>query len=286
MKKDRVKLNDEECRELTPGALYFNMGYPQPGINLPHITTLVYLGKEISDGCDGEAPHALYVFQRADSYHALGDWSELPEERVRGTSFETLVGFPGRNRDRRVRFSRPHPSLATSAAAHRRRVELGASGAPAASDPEMVINMAEFGQWRYTVDRTATADAYAREAAGGAQKCTCTGCRNFVVARDEILPARFVEFLNTLGVDSTKDAEVYHSGRIAPGCHHYGGWYHFIGTLDSTGDFAPVDFGNGFTAWLCAAHAPRISTMSDRSVVQVEFSTNRAPWVLDSSELD
>ncbi len=94
MKKDRVLLGDEDCRELTPGGLYFNSGYPQPGVNLPHITTLVYLGEDISEGSDGEAPHALYVFQRADSYHALGDWSELPEERARETSLEALVGFP------------------------------------------------------------------------------------------------------------------------------------------------------------------------------------------------
>jgi hypothetical protein len=94
MKKDRVVLDDEDCRELTPGGLYFNMGYPQPGVNLPQITTLVYLGEDISDGSDGEEPHALYVFQRADSYQALGHRSELPEEQARETSLETLVGFP------------------------------------------------------------------------------------------------------------------------------------------------------------------------------------------------
>jgi hypothetical protein len=94
MKKDRVVLDDEDCRELTPGGLYFNMGYPQPGVNLPQITTLVYLGEEISDGSDGEEAHALYVFQRADSYQALGDGAQLPEGHARETSLEALVGFP------------------------------------------------------------------------------------------------------------------------------------------------------------------------------------------------
>ena len=146
------------------------------------------------------------------------------------------------------------------------------------------MSVAEFGQWRFRVDRPATLEAYARQIVGGAAACTCNGCRNFVAARDEIFPARFVEFLNTLGIDPTKDAEVYHTARIAPGRHHYGGWYHFIGTLDNTGDFAPVDFGHGFTAWLCTSSAPRIPTLSDRPVVQVEFSTDRAPWVLEGSE--
>jgi hypothetical protein len=146
------------------------------------------------------------------------------------------------------------------------------------------MRMAEFGQWRYTVDRTATLEAYARQTAGGAATCTCTGCRNFVVARDQIFPARFVEFLNTLGIDPTKDAEVYNAGQVAPHRHHYGGWYHFIGTLETTGDFAPVDFGHGLTAWLCTASAPRIATLSDRPVVQVEFATDRAPWMLEDAE--
>jgi hypothetical protein len=94
MKRDRVILGDEDCGELTPGGLYFNMGYPQPGVNLPQITTLVYLGEEISDGSDGEEPHPLYVFQRADSYQALGDWFELPAGQARETSLDALVGFP------------------------------------------------------------------------------------------------------------------------------------------------------------------------------------------------
>jgi hypothetical protein len=94
MKKDRVVLGDEGCRELTPGGLYFNMGYQQPGVNLPEITTLVYLGEEMSDGSDGEDPQAMYIFQRADSYQAIGDWSQLPEEPARETSLDALVGFP------------------------------------------------------------------------------------------------------------------------------------------------------------------------------------------------
>jgi hypothetical protein len=82
---------------------------------------------------------------------------------------------------------------------------------------------------RYTVDRAATRAAYARQPAGGATTCTCNGCRNFLAARDRIFPSRFVEFLESLGIDPTKEAEAYRTGQLAPGRHHYGGWYHLNG---------------------------------------------------------
>jgi len=146
--------------------------------------------------------------------------------------------------------------------------------------------MLEFGQWRYSVDRAATEAAYAREPAGGAVTCTCVGCRNFVAARNQIFPPRFVEFLESLGIDPAKEADAYHTARMAPGRHHYGGWYHFIGTLESTGDFAPVDFGDGFTSWMRAAVAPRLESFRTAPVVELEFSTDRAPWVLNETELE
>jgi hypothetical protein len=147
-------------------------------------------------------------------------------------------------------------------------------------------HMHEFGEWRYTVDREATRTAYTREPAGGAATCTCNGCRNFVAARDRILPPQLVAFLESLGIDPTKDAEAYHCGRVAPGRHHYGGWYHFVGTLDVTGDLARIEFSEGFFAWMSTARAPRIASLQSASVVELAFSTDRAPWVLNEPEAE
>jgi hypothetical protein len=52
------------------------------------------------------------------------------------------------------------------------------------------------------------------------------------VARARAFPAEFLSLLDQLGIDPCKDAEVYRNARLAPGRHDYGGWYHFIGTLD------------------------------------------------------
>jgi hypothetical protein len=97
--------------------------------------------------------------------------------------------------------------------------------------------MATFGMWEFTNDRTATIDAYARIERGGSDTCSCIGCRNFVAARDNVYPSEFIALLNSLGIDSRKDGEVYHNAQLSPGRHDYGGWFHFVGTLEKTGDF-------------------------------------------------
>jgi hypothetical protein len=144
--------------------------------------------------------------------------------------------------------------------------------------------MPEFGQWQFECDPEATQLAYSHVESGGAKRCDCNGCRNFVAARERVFPKAFLEFLATLGVDPLKDAETYHNARLAPGRHDYGGWFHFVGRLNVDGDFGVVDFGDGFTAWLCKACAPRLSTLEGLSVVQLEFHSEAVPWALSEPE--
>jgi len=141
------------------------------------------------------------------------------------------------------------------------------------------------GRVKYTADRAATILAYGRTERGGADTCDCAGCRNFRVARAEAFPTEFLALLDKLGVDPRKDAEVYHNARLAPGRHDYGGWYHFVGTLDQTGDFPPVDLGNGFSVWMSHASAPRLPSLEGMQVVRVEFHADAVPWLLDEPEI-
>jgi hypothetical protein len=148
------------------------------------------------------------------------------------------------------------------------------------------FRMNAFGEWRYTVDSVATREAYSREPAGGAATCSCIGCRNFAAARARILPDSFVQFLSSLGIDPTKEAEAYHCGRKGPSQHSYGGWYHFVGSLEVTGNLAHVDFGDGFISWMSNSYAAHIDSLDGVSLVQLEFFTDRAPWVLEEDEPD
>jgi hypothetical protein len=129
-------------------------------------------------------------------------------------------------------------------------------------------------------------DAYARETAGNSAKCTCIGCRNFVAARFDVFPNAFLTLLDSLGIDPTKDGEVYHNGRLSPGKHHYGGWFHFIGALDVTGDLRPMEFGESFSVYFCSKSAPCLLALKDLPLVQVEFAASAVPWHLTEQELD
>ena len=144
--------------------------------------------------------------------------------------------------------------------------------------------MAEFGQWKYTADRDATVRAYGEAEQGFTEKCGCASCRNFQLARRQVFPPAFLKLLSELGIDPEKEAEAYRNAQLAPGRHDYGGWYHFIGTLEETGDFAPVDFGGGFTAWMSRAGGPRLASLKGASTVQLEFHSDAVPWLLDEPE--
>lgn len=145
--------------------------------------------------------------------------------------------------------------------------------------------MSNFGQWEYSADRDATISAYRRAERGGVDTCDCANCRNFRVARANVFPESFLRLLDQLGIDPLKDGEVYHNARLSSGRHDYGGWYHFIGTLEKTGDFPVVQLAEGFTAWMCHAFAPRLASLKNEPTVQLEFHAQQVPWLLDEPEL-
>lgn len=144
--------------------------------------------------------------------------------------------------------------------------------------------MGTLGEWFFTNDLSATQEAYSRIDVGTADECKCNGCRNFVAVRDRVFPPAFIELLKSLGIDPHKDGEVYHNGQIAPGRHHYGGWYHFVGSLDKTGDFAPLDYGGGFTVWLSRRHSPALASFEGLALVELGFQADNVPWGLSEDE--
>lgn len=141
-----------------------------------------------------------------------------------------------------------------------------------------------FGRWEFTVDREATVAAYARAEFGGSVSCNCNGCHNFAVARDSVYPPAFLSFLESLGIDFQKEGEVYHNACLSPGRHDYGGWFHFVGVLEKTGDFPSVALSENFEAWLVTKSAPSLESLHGLPLVEVAFHTTAVPWVLDEPE--
>ena len=144
--------------------------------------------------------------------------------------------------------------------------------------------MASLGQWNFTCDRAATAAAYALCDSGGSDTCSCIPCRNFVAVREKAYPPEFLTLLDSLGIESGKDGEVFHNAQLAPGRHCYAGWFHFVGTLENTGDFTPIELIEGFKFWLCPRSAPCLKTLKELPLVQLEFQADRVPWVLPGEE--
>src|SRR6266480_2150525 len=84
-------------------------------------------------------------------------------------------------------------------------------------------------------DREATIAAYSAIAESWAERCNCSGCRNFALQRDQVYPMEFRDLLCTLGIDPGKEGEAVHYGPTGE-LQFYGGWFYFVGELLENGE--------------------------------------------------
>jgi len=154
------------------------------------------------------------------------------------------------------------------------------------------------GRWRVRADVQRTRKAHANLARGGAAECGCSGCRNFEALRSQWLEGPVGRVLESLGIEPAYEVEVFHSARLASGLHLYGGWYHFVGSIES-GDEAWVRDGDSDSVRV-ARFEPLSATLriglhtdidlprptfDDLPLVQLDFEAE-LPWVIDSDELE
>ena len=150
-------------------------------------------------------------------------------------------------------------------------------------------------RWRLQSDPDSTRNAFANRELGSPETCGCTDCLNFAAARKHAYPSEILSIFDQLGIDSRKESEIWHYCRETTGLHHYGGFFHFVGAVDSgkdakeivnghvTFDFESIgnDFEFGFT--LNVALVPK--SFGNGHVVQLEFQA-KIPWALDAPESD
>lgn len=133
-------------------------------------------------------------------------------------------------------------------------------------------------------DTAASVAAYAEITNGGAERCGCLYCRNFIPQRSRAYPPEFINLLSRLGIDFTKEGEVFHCGTLDNGSQLYGGWFYFVGTLIEAGNRAKTEraaFESGFRYWFTKSF-PRPPHCFEQDVTAVEFVT-QVPWVLAES---
>jgi hypothetical protein len=144
-----------------------------------------------------------------------------------------------------------------------------------------------FGRWRLFADREATRQAYTEIRIGGPEECGCCHCRNFAAARNQVYPVEVRRLFEDLGIDFSKEVEVYHTGRRSPGLHHYGGWFHCIGRIEAKGDEVgefDVEAGEG-PFHLYFHDKPNLVAASFETLplLQLEFDA-QVPWVVHGPE--
>jgi hypothetical protein len=131
-----------------------------------------------------------------------------------------------------------------------------------------------FENWTIEYDKAATQALYNSIPIGSAEECLCDACTYFAKNRTKAFPLSFLEFLQTVGIDFQKEAEVYTFGDFdekAP--KSYQGWFHLIGNiLIDSGKEIKID-QDGFSVIFLAKKDLIPEEWRDHSVIQIEFST-------------
>ena len=137
----------------------------------------------------------------------------------------------------------------------------------------------ELGDQLVSYDTEATAAAYSEISNGGAERCGCAYCRNFIPQRARAYPPEFINLLSQLGIDFAKEGEVFHYGPSNGASQLYGGWFYFVGRLVEAGGRAKTEraaFESGFRYWFSESF-PRPPRSFGKDVAALEFIT-RVPW--------
>jgi hypothetical protein len=168
-----------------------------------------------------------------------------------------------------------------------------------------------FRDWKLRVDSWQTELAY-QAIVGTTKSCKCDWCANFVAAREEVYPSEVLALLTDLGLDHTKEADLYQQDiDVAHGTILYRWWFYCIGYIEEgpqtweymghkPDDVFPVDFwdkrlealrespryfGIGFSDSARRRKSEEEfvpAELKPFSLVQVEFNAE-VPWVLNTA---
>ncbi len=130
---------------------------------------------------------------------------------------------------------------------------------------------------------------------GSPESCGCEICLNLVAARSQAYPPKALEIFEQLGIDCSKEAETWRYCRGESGLHHYSGFFHFIGSIESGKDAIPVINGTGtydleetsdcFKYGFTSSVHLLPESFAGKEVVQLEFQT-KVTWVIEATEPD
>jgi hypothetical protein len=86
-------------------------------------------------------------------------------------------------------------------------------------------------KWKLVVAIDETRNAYSKIKISAPERCGCLHCKNYIQAREYAYPRAARELLERLGIDCSKEAEIYHTIQRKSGMQLYGGFFHIIGEV-------------------------------------------------------
>jgi len=90
--------------------------------------------------------------------------------------------------------------------------------------------------WIIEHDPDATLKTYRMIESGCADTCLCASCKHYSKFRKNYLNEHATQILLKLGIDKTKEAEVYFTGDHKSFDGQFKVWFHFIGSIKSITD--------------------------------------------------
>jgi hypothetical protein len=120
-------------------------------------------------------------------------------------------------------------------------------------------------------DREATAACYARIPVPDPEACGCGDCRNWIAARENVLPAEFRHLLSQLGIPINGEIEIGECpGQTRP--HFYMGSYYIVGRIISGDVKHKFDMGD-FHLSFAPERSHDLSAFEGQQVCQLNFDT-------------
>ena len=157
------------------------------------------------------------------------------------------------------------------------------------------MTQVQFLDWTFLVDRNLTTDIYSSIEKGGADKCNCSFCKNYVTRRSKLFDEQIISFFNDLGVDSAKEYEVCYLNRESNGLHLYTTWFDFAGQIldqpslriqlpNGKFNIESYDLNSNLSIEFAQTNKPTDSFFDKiDKVVQMSF-TLTIPWIINDDE--
>lgn len=129
-------------------------------------------------------------------------------------------------------------------------------------------------------DPEATAGCYARIRVPGPEACGCADRRNWIAAREHVLPSQLRELLSRLGIPINGEIEVAETpGQSQP--HLYGGWYFVVGRIlgGERGHMFNID---GFQLCFESGQSYAVAEFLGQEVCELHFHTEVGEYLSDA----